>query len=265
MKLNSPKKSVFIFLIVFLSSSLFHQQAHSQASTEVDESFDPFSDYNEFEQDADEEADLNFFKNGRMLTLALQLGYRGFTEGFSQGYTPALIYGFQFTYFFDIQSALSINYVNGDHNVTFDSYNDAQLKSFSQHYSGTVNLQVLDLSYKYYFNTANVTRGLADLNPFMSLGAGYYIRTYNLSSFLPIEPDKVFGLKITGGIEIPLLRRGAFLGFQGTYHYVQFPDENKLFIEEAKAGAPGDVAQSPVSPRLNGDSFDVSVIVGINF
>lgn len=80
-----------------------------------------------------------------------------------------------------------------------------------------------------------------------------------------IPSDKVFGAKAAVGIEIPLLRRRAFLGFQGTFNYVQFPDENKLYIEEVKETAPSGFAQSPVSPRFNGDLFDVSAILGINF
>lgn len=253
-----------IILIVFLISS-FHQHSFAQSSGEVDESFDPFSDYNEFEQDSEEEADINFFKNGRMLTLALQLGYRGFTDGFSQAYTPALIYGFQFTYFFDLQSTLGINYIIGDHNLAFNSYTDAAKTKVSTAYTGTVNIQVIDLSYKYYLNTDNVTRGLADLNPFITMGAGYYVRTYNLSELLTLEPDKVVGLKLSFGIEIPLFRRRSFLGFQGSFHYVQFPDENNHFIDEAKAGTNSDTSPLPVNPSLDGDLFDISATIGVNF
>jgi len=254
-----------LILFCLLVFSLFPQHSRAQGSTEVDESFDPFSDYNEFEQDADEEADINFFKNGRMLTLGLQFGYRAFTDGFSQAYTPNLIYGFQFTYFFDLQTALGINYAVGDHNVNFTSYNDDALTSVSNHYSGSVNIQTFDISFKYFFNTENVTRGLADLNPYMSVGAAYFMRTYNISLESEIPADKVFGAKVAVGIEIPLLRRRAFLGLQGAYNYVQFPDENKRFIEEANSGDPDGFSQSPVSPRFDGDLFDVSAIIGINF
>ncbi len=257
----------FYSLLVVLVFSLFHQHAHAQSSTDVDDSFDPFSDYNEFEQDADEEADINFFKNGRMLTLGLQLGYRGYTDGFSQAYKPAVVYGFQFTYFFDLQTALGVNYINGDNSVAFNSYTDPARTKLSNAYTGTVNIQAVDLSFKYFFNTENVTRGLADLNPYMSMGGAYFVRTYSLSQQLPLEPDKVYGLKGSVGIEVPLLRRRAFLGFQATYYYVQFPDENNHFIEEAKSGLPDgqETAKSPVSPSLNGDTFDVSAIIGINF
>lgn len=257
--------TLFFILFSILAFSSFPQHAHAQGATEVDESFDPFSDYNEFEQDADEEADINFFKNGRMLTMGLQLGYRGFTDGFSQAYTPNLIYGFQLTYFFDLQTALGLNYVNGDHNVAFTSFNDDAMTDISRRYSGSVNLQVIDASFKYFFNTENVTRGLADLNPYLTIGVAYFIRTYNIDLESEIPSDKVFGAKAALGIEIPLLRRRAFLGFQGAFHYVQFPDENKRFIDEEKPASPTGFAQSPVSPNFNGDLFDVSAIIGINF
>ena len=76
------------FLLSLLLVSSIQQHAFAQ-NADIDEGFDPFSDYNETEQSAEEEANINFFKNGRFLTLGLAIGYRGFTDGFSQGYGPA--------------------------------------------------------------------------------------------------------------------------------------------------------------------------------
>ena len=258
--LNLRKLLAFAAILI----SLNHSQAFAQTA-DVDESFDPFSDYNEFEQDAEEEADINFFKNGRFLSLGLQLGYRGFAGGgFSEAYTPNIIYGFQFTYFFDLQLATSLGFSLGDHNVQFQSFSDAALTTVSQTYTGNVNIQTLDVNFKYYFNTENVTKGLADLNPYVIVGFGYYRRTYNLSNELAPNPDNVPGFKTGLGLEIPLLRRRAYLGIQGSYHFVQFPDENKRFIEEGSGGVAGPEAR-PVSPRLDGDIFDISAIIGVNF
>jgi hypothetical protein len=47
---------------------------------ETDESYDPFADYSEFAESAEQEADINFFRNGRFFTLGFQGGYRRFTE-----------------------------------------------------------------------------------------------------------------------------------------------------------------------------------------
>lgn len=257
-------KKLFLLLIIFIS--LFHQHAYSQQqqTNDVDEAFDPFSDYNEFEQDAEEEADINFFRNGRYLTLAFAVGYRGFTEGFAQAYTPSPIYGVEFSYFFDLQVAATISYSIGDHALQFTSFNDRALTDISTRYTGTVNIQTIDLSLRYYFNTENVTRGLADLNPYVIGGAGQYVRTYNISQQLAVDADHVIGFKAGAGIEIPLLRHRAYLGLQATYHYVQFPDENNDAIEEEKSGQ-ATPAHSPVSPRLNGDIYDITTLLGINF
>lgn len=250
-------KKILAIAIVLINFS--HLKAFAQ-STDVDEAFDPFSDYNEFEQDADEEADINFFKNGRYLTLGLQLGYRGFIGGgFAEAYTPSAVYGVQFSYFFDMQIAGSLGFSMGDHNVQFQSFNDANRTSLKQTYTGSVNIQTIDLNVKYYFNTENVTRGLADLNPYMIIGAGQYKRTYSLSGIPDVSPDNVIGFKGGLGLEVPIMRRRAYFGFQGTYHYVQFPDENKHLIDD------GSTYGSPVKPYLDGDIFDLSAIIGVNF
>lgn len=259
MQFTSLKKLILSLLLV----SSIHQHAFAQ-NADIDEGFDPFSDYNENEASAEEEADINFFKNGRFLTLGLMLGYQGFTDGFSQGYTAAPSWGFQFSYFFDLQIATSLSYSMSDHAVDFSSYNDANFTSLSERYTGTVNIQTFDLNVKYYFNTENVTRGLADLNPYILLGVGQFIRTYNLSKALPLEPDKPVGFKMATGIEIPLMRHRAYLGLQATYHYVQFPDENNDRIEEIKTGQPEPVL-SPVRPRLNGDMYELITSIGVNF
>lgn len=243
--------------------SLFHQHSFAQA-TDGDEGFDPFSDYNESEQSAEEEADINFFKNGRFLTLGLMLGYRGYTGGFSQAYSPTVSWGFQFSYFFDLQLATSLSYSISDSGVDFNSYNDDAFTSISQQYTGTVNLQIFSLNTKYYFNTENVTRGLADLNPYILFGVGQYTRTYNLASQTDLVPDKPIGFTLASGIEIPLLRHRAYLGLQATYHFVYFPDENNERIQETSASS-ADPVFSPVKPRLNGDVYELITTLGINF
>jgi len=244
------KKVLAASLILFIFCS--HSGAQTTTSTDVDESFDPFADYTEFEQQTDEEADINFLRNGRYLTLAFVGGYRGFLGGgFTQAYRGSIDYGFEFNYFFDMNIAGSISYVTGDHNVAF--------QSTTTPYTGTVNIQMIDFHVKYYFNTDNVTKGLADLNPYALLGGGYYIRTYNLSQSIAADPDRVAGFKLASGIEIPMLRRRAYIGLQGTYRYVQFPDENKGFIEE------GDNVFNPITPKLDGDIFEINVLLGLNF
>lgn len=251
--------------ILFVLLSLHPVQIYAQTSTpELDESFDPFSDYNEFEQETEEEADINFLRNGRYLTLGLVGGYRDFTGGFSQGYEGALNYGVQFSYFFDLNLATALSYTTGDHGVFFRSFNDPQLQiPTGRIYSGNVNIQIFDLHLKYYINTDNVTKGLADLNPYLFLGSGMYVRTYNLNESFNNDPDRVLGFRLGSGIEFPIVQRRFYIGAQALYNYVQFPDENNDSIDESLDGETPN--PKPVSPRLNGDFFEINIVLGVNF
>jgi len=259
---NQILKFILYFLLLFLTPL---QSALAQATTtDVDESFDPFADYSEFEQQSEEESDIYFMRNGRYLTLAFITGYRGFINGgFTQAYRGNIDYGVEFTYFFDMQIAASLAYTTGDHAVSFQSFTDPNFTVVSQDYTGNVNIQMIDFHIKYYLSSDNFSKDLANLNPYMLIGPGYYVRTYSLNQNLGSTPDKVFGFKAAAGIEIPLLKRRAYLGLQGTYRYVQFPDENNGFIDESSnALVP---LLRPIKPRLDGDIYELNVILGMNF
>ncbi|AZZ36740.1 hypothetical protein CIK05_08025 [Bdellovibrio sp. qaytius] len=252
------------FAIVLVSAATFTAiPAKAQTTTpEADDSFDPFSDYNEFDQETDEEADIHFLRNGRYLTLGLLLGYRGFTKGFAEGYEGGLNYGVQFSYFFDLNLAAALSYTTGDHNVAFRSYTTPALTQQSSAYTGTVNIQIFDIHIKYYLNTDNVTKGLADLNPYMLVGTGMFVRTYNLNESFANDPDKVVGFRLGAGIEIPLVQRRFYFGAQAIYNYVQFPDESNYFIDEGGSGTP---SLQAIDPHLDGDIYEVNLILGTNF
>src|ERR1700733_14940788 len=44
------------------------------AQSDADDAYDPFADYSEFEETMDEEEDINFFRNGRLMTLGFLAG-----------------------------------------------------------------------------------------------------------------------------------------------------------------------------------------------
>lgn len=241
-------------LILLLSLLVPTSRAFAQA--EGDDVYDPFTDYSEFDESTEEEADINFFKNGRFLTIAAQVGMRGFTENLARAYKEGTAYGLNMNYFFDLRLALSLGYQMGDHGVQFET-----ASSPSTLYDGTVSITSLDMNLKYYLNTQNVTKGLADLNPYIVGGLSQISRSFNLSSntgsVLPTGTEKVTGLNIGAGIEIPMLRRKAYLGIQGMYHPVTFSDESKGFIDE---GTP-----VPLKFTLNGDYYDMMMVIGLNF
>lgn len=242
------KKYLYALLIsIFVCTHLFTQ--HAQAQAEVDDSYDPFSDYSDFDEASDEEADINFFRNGRFLTVGMNLGMRGFTDELNKIYAAAPAYGLFMSYFFDMRLATEIGFQTGDH--------DFEVRSATDSISGNVAITMINVNLKYYFNTQNVTRGLADLNPYVVGGFSQVYRTYSIAGNDITSRESTVGVNTGLGIEIPIMRRKAFVGTQATFHYVNFKDENTTMVNSTTGTNYG------VKPK--GDLFDIMGIIGLNF
>ena len=246
---------IFLFsILMLLSSPAFADKSYLLSQSDPDEAYDPFIDYSEFDEASDEEADINFFRHGRFFTVGLAGGQRDFTGNFKGTYGGAPTFGILLTYFFDFRFALTFGFMTGDHTVGFNTVTSAG--GLNKSYTGNVSLTNLLFDLKYYFNTQNITRGLADLNPYMLGGFSQVYRTYTISGIDGLSRDATMGVDLGGGIEIPLMRKKAFLGLQGAYHYVNFSDESKEYVNSGT---------EKLSKTLSGDVIDVLVILGVNF
>ncbi len=254
---TSKNSRGFFALALCAALSLFSLDSHAQytggersyllAQTDPDESYDPFTDYSEFDEESDEEADINFFRNGRFFTVGLSTGYRGFTGNFAESYGAAPSFGLFLSYFFDLKLALNLGFQTGDHAVNF--------KTNVQSYVGNVSLTSINFDMKYYLSTQNLTRGLADLNPYILGGLAQFYRTYTIGGLDGYSRDSTMGVDVGVGVEIPLMRKKAFLGLQAVYHYVNFEDENKLYVQGTER----------LEKNLSGDFYDLMAIIGMNF
>lgn len=224
------------------------------AQADPDEAYDPFTDYSEFDEASDEEADINFFRNGRFLTVGLLLGTRGYTDNMAKIYNQAPAFGLSLSYFFDLRLAFSLGLMTGDSAINFKTVSPTQ-----ESYSGTLSMTLISMNLKYYFNTQNVTRGLADLNPYMLGGFSQIYRTQTVPSLDTGSRDQTMGMDIGGGLEIPLMRRKAYLGLQFVYHYVNFSDESKDFIRDSLGN------NQQLENKFKGDFYDLVFILGMNF
>lgn len=225
------------------------QKHYLLAENDMDDSYDPFSDYSEFDEASDEEADINFFRNGRFFTVGFALGMRGFTDTLNQLYSSAPTFGLFLSYFFDLRLALELGFQTGDHNF--------QISSPAERMAGNVSMTFIHMNLKYYLNTQNVTRGLADLNPYVLGGFSQVYRTYTIEGGDVPSREATTGVNGGAGIEIPLMRRKAFFGAQATYRYVNFKDENSTLVNSQTGTNFG------VKPK--GDSFDIVGILGLSF
>lgn len=234
-----------------IASNMTSPTSYRLMASEEDETYDPFSDYNEFDENSDEEADINFFRNGRFLTVGLVVGMRGFTDNLNELYSTGPTYGIFLSYFFDLRLALQFGFNTGDHGFEIRTKDTPQ-----KILTGNVSITQMHLAMKYYFNTQNVTKGLADLNPYILGGFSQVYRTTTLSGTEGFGRESTMGLDGGVGLEIPLMRRKAYFGIQATYHSINFKDENSPIVLP-------DGTNTNVAP--SGDAYDVLGIIGLNF
>ncbi len=218
------------------------------AQYEGDDVYDPFADYSEFEENSEEEADINFFRNGRFFNFGFLFGGRMFNEGMAEHVEANLSPGMTLTYFFNIRFALQFSYTYSSH--IFGPIKDSK-KAID--FEGNVSFTHIAFDAKYYFNTDNVTKGLAFLNPYIIGGFSQNQRTFSAVDQPFVGKDDGAGMEIGLGIEIPISRKEIFIGFQATYVYVNFSTENRP------------VARNPEDVFLDGDMMQAYFILGFNF
>lgn len=213
------------------------------------DAYDPFVDYSEFEDNADEESDIHFFRNGRFFTLGFIGGYRSLTETLGNMYQASTAFGVFLSYFFDLRFALQLSFLTGDHPIRFSTTNGTKVR-------GNAGITSWGIDLKYYFNTQNVTRGLAQLNPYLIGGFSQITRTATLDGNAAFSKDPAQSFNIGAGIELPMMRNKMFFGAQGLYQLVTFRDENTEVIVN-------DVEPTGLFPT--GDIFMALLILGVNF
>lgn len=222
------------------------QERFGQSNDGEEDVFDPFADFSEFESNPDEQEDINFFKNGRMLTVGFLGGMINYTGELGQKHQPSFRYGLFISYFFDLHFAAQLQWQSTDSPVSF--------RSMDTNLTGNSSLRALGFSVKYFLNTQNVTKGLADLNPYFMVGMASYSRVIRFSAIEGSISDNVMGFNGGMGVELPMLRKKMFWGVSLVYDLVNFKDENIPFVWDDR-----DYGTS------KGDSWTLGGSIGLNF
>ncbi|MBK9294187.1 MAG: outer membrane beta-barrel protein [Oligoflexia bacterium] len=250
-------KFILISSICFFALTVFTKQTHAagdfiedQPAQETgDSTFDPFSDYSEFDEGSEEEADLNFFRNGRFFSIGMAVGYELFTDVLGQLYKPDVTYGLSLTYFFNLKFGFQVGYVRSSHAILIVDANSAQS------FTGNLAFERFSFDGKYYFNTQNVTKGLGKINPYLIAGLSTYTRTQTYSGATGFARDNALGFEAGAGVEIPFSNNKWYFGLQATYNYVSFPDRNSAII----------INNQNTNVFPTGDVVNLMGLLGVNF
>lgn len=238
-----------LLLVGFLSLFSVFNPSLSRAQSDGEDAYDPFADYSEFDEASDEESDINFFRHGRFFTIGVAGGLRTFTGQLSKLYSSNLSYGLYMSYFFDLRLALQFGFLTGDHALSINHP--------AEKVEGNVSFTFVNMDLKYYLSTQNVSRGLADLNPYFFGGLSQTYRTVSIPGDGNLGRDSTMGFNLGVGVEVPIVRKKSYLGFQATYRNFNFKDENQSII------LPNADIDSGIKP--SGDSLDFLGILGMSF
>lgn len=246
--IKKPLQFLLQFLIVF---ACYNYSAYAQDDTQSDDNYDPFSDYSEFTEASTEEGDLNFFRNGRLLSIGLMAGVTGFTGGYSKLYSIAPSFGATLTYFFDMQFAIQTGFKTSDHDFSFQD-------SLGANYNFKMRLFDINLYGKYFFNTQNMTRAFAEWNPFLIGGVSFIQRSHS-NALVVRSSDSAQSFDFGGGVEYIYNKKRNYFGFMLLYQYTTFAGEGQLLPDPALSGS------GLTRYKQDGDPITLMGTIGINF
>lgn len=205
---------------------------------EEDFSHTPFTEYGEFNEEAEEAADTKFFQYGRFFGVSLGTGYQGLTGHRGRlwsGGAPAM--DFRVHYWFDFNVALDLGVFIAPHYYTSDASSASRVD---------VKMTRLGLNTKYYFDTKNLSAAISFANPHVLAGAGAYSKVES-SPGIEADSESVFGLNFGAGLEFAIKPKKVYFQLDGKYHIVTFGDVSN-----------SDFATSHQIPDLTGDFYTIS-------
>lgn len=178
----------------------------------------PFTDYGEFNQEAEEEAEARFFQHGRFFGVSVGLGMEAVSGNRGvlwQGGFPT--FDLKLHYWFDFNVALDLGFYTSPHFYKTDAGGLGSVDA---------NMTWVGVDLKYYVDTKNLSAPISFANPYLLLGAGGYTKTE--TSLLQGQPDPDTSVGLSGGlgIEFPIKHRAMYFSLESKIHLVHFRDTN---------------------------------------
>ncbi|MBE8221731.1 MAG: outer membrane beta-barrel protein [Bdellovibrionales bacterium] len=220
-------------LIFFTTSLIFFSYNYSLA----EDSYYTFSDYGEFDIVKEEEQDVNFFNDGRFLSLGLALERSVPIGDLSEIYGGSFGVNIFATYFFDLRFALQVNIGEQDHKYQSA---DGSIKS-------SAKFKNLGIGIKYYVNPDKIVYSLSRFNPYIITSVSLITELRSLPGVEDLSEVSHSAYNFGLGFELPLPGKKFFISTQVVYNF------SSSYGQEDGFG------------NKTGDFIKTSVIMGLNF
>ncbi len=244
--------SVACFVMSVLFCSLCYSVEKKQGSSDIN-AYDPFADYSEFENTAEEQENIIFFQTGRFLSLGVVLGGQLFTMNMARLHRPGPYFGGYLTYFFDLHFAVRFNITASTHRIQFTT-------SEGGGFVGASDFINLGIDFKYFLNKNLFHKSLDWLRPFLLLGPFHSSRTTSatVTDQVGSTTSNGFGVNFGLGTEFQIMRQMHF-GIQYIFHFVTMKGEAQYLQLTTDSG------QLSTNVHQNGDWMTISMLLGVNF
>lgn len=217
----------FVFVLAILSLGISSISLAAEASKEKDKdktyqpeeedfSSSPFAEYGEFNEEADEDADISFFQHGRFFGVSLGTGFEGITSNRGllwNGGFPMI--DFKVHYWFNFHVALDLGFFSAPHYFDTTPDNGGHVDA---------SLMRIGADIKYYFDTKNLSSAISFANPYVLFGAGSFSKNQTSVSAANTESDSSMGISAGGGVEFAVIPKKIYLAVEGKFHFVSFKD-----------------------------------------
>lgn len=183
----------------------------------------PFTQYGEYNEDADEAEDIRFFQYGRFFGISLGAGYMGVTGNRGalwQGGFPAM--DVRIHAWFDMNFAIQMGFLSAPYDFV-DSDGEPV----------TVTHTRYGIDLKYYFDTKNLAAPITFANPYLLIGGGSYTKSESRAS-TGNDKDSKFAFNVGGGFEFVLKPRKTFFVLEGKMHFPRYKDNNSADFQATR-------------------------------
>ena len=221
-----------------LSGTCFAQQT----------SFGGYDDYGTFSADPmelDTEAS-NLF--GRFFQTNFYLGTQILTGELGTAYSAGLLAGLKFIFYFDRIWAAELGVGFGQSSGYYNTLNTGQNIDLRL----VMTMLPVHFGIRYGFDQGRLTRGMATLNPFVSVNGALMYRTEKVAGNPTIDgldstlqalygPGGIvgntgFAINFGGGVEFNVYQKRLFLGVDLRYHIIFWSNANEFFGDLGRQG-----------------------------
>ena len=225
--------------------------------------YDPFADYSEFENTAEEQKNIHFFQHGRFITLGVLGGVKLFTMNMASFYNIGPVYGGYLNYFFDMNFAIQFAIIASSHYIAFNTSGGPQTGAVQQtgtHFIGSADFMSMGIDFKYFLDKSLFNKNFNWLAPYFFIGVlrSSLVMQATLSQKGVFFEDSGYGLNIGLGLEFHFMRRIHF-GMQYAFQFVT------LEKEYLPLGLNSGNSTAALNFRPYGDWMNLTMILGVNF